>query len=150
MLSRAATVCVLIIAPFSLLGGEAAAPTPAAAPAQNWVVHVFSDKEGYRVLTARGSEVRPGQAPNSVQVTNLSITVYTGDATARVESIFLSPLATFFAKENRASGDQTVRVLRDDLEATARNWIYDHQRKHVTLEGDVRIILAGEIPSLLK
>ncbi len=119
-------------------------------PAQNWVVHVFSDQQGYRVLSARGSEVRPGKLENTIQVTNLSITVYTGDATARVETIFLSPLATFFPKENRASGDQTVRVVRDDLEATAKKWSYDQQRKHVTLEGDVRIVMNGELPSLLK
>jgi lipopolysaccharide export system protein LptC len=129
--------------------GRAAEPTPAAAPALNWVVHVFSDKEGYRVLTARGAEAR-AQTNDNVLVTNLSITVYTGDATAQVETVFLSPLATFSAKTNRASGDQSVRVVRDDFEATATKWNYDHARKHVTLEGDVRIVINADLPSLLK
>lgn len=121
----------------------------AGAPATNWVLPIFTDKEGYRSLTARGSEVRQF-AKDSITVTDLSITVFSGDAAARVETIFLSPLATFFPKDNRASGEKQVRVVRDDLEATGTRWSYDHARKRVTLEGDVRIVFNAEVKDLLK
>jgi hypothetical protein len=137
-------VFLLLLAPLSLLRGAAAT-----APALNWVVHAFSDNEGYRLLSARGSEVRPGP-DDTVIVTNLNITVYTGDETARIETIFLSPLARFFPKSNRASGDKTVRVVRDDLEATAQKWEYDQKRKHVTLEGNGRIVMNAAMKDLLK
>jgi hypothetical protein len=107
----------LALAALVTLAAAGRTAEPASAPALNWVVHVFSDKEGYRVLTARGAEAR-AQTTDSVLVTNLSITVYTGDATAQVETVFLSPLATFSARTNRASGDQSVGVVRDDLEGT--------------------------------
>jgi hypothetical protein len=146
MIRRTLLAWCLLVAQCSVL--RAAVETTA--PALNWVVHVFSDKEGYRVLTARGSEVRPGATEATINVTNLSITVYSGDATAHVESVFLSPLAHFFPKDNRANGDQTVRLIRDDLEATSTKWQYDHARKHVTLEGNVRIIFNAEMKDLLK
>lgn len=118
-------------------------------PATNWVLPIFTDKEGYRSLTARGSEVRPIDK-NSIAVTDLSITVFSGDAAARVETIFLSPLATFLPKEKRATGDKSVRIVRDDLEATGTRWTYDHAEKRVALEGDVRIVFNAELKGLLK
>lgn len=121
----------------------------AAAPANNWVLPIFSDKEGYRVMTARGSEA--GQnSDKSYTVTDLNITVFAGDATGRVETIFLSPLARFTPKDKLATGDKTVRVIRDDLEATGTRWVYNHAQKHVTLDGNVRIVFNAEIKDLLK
>jgi hypothetical protein len=118
-------------------------------PATNWVLPIFTDKEGYRSLTARGSEVRQIEK-DRITVTDLSITVFSGDASARVETVFLSPLATFLTKANQATGDKFVRVVRDDLEATGTRWTYDHARKHVTLAGDVRIVFNAEVKDLLK
>jgi hypothetical protein len=144
---RAIAAFLLLLAPCSLLpGSEPARPTP---PATNWVLPIFSDKEGYRVLRATGSEAAPGKN-DTLLVTNLGITIFTGDASERVETVFLSPLATFSTKDNRARGDKTVRVVRDDFEATATSWEYDHARKHVTLDGDVRIVFNAEIKDLLK
>jgi hypothetical protein len=129
----------------------AGAAEPAPTPAVNWVLPIFSDKEGYRILRATGSKAEklPG-ANDAVRVTNLGITVFTGDATDRVETVFLSPLATFSTKDNRAQGEKTVRIVNDDFEATATNWIYDHSRKHVTLRGNVRIVFNVEMKDLLK
>ena len=118
-------------------------------PATNWVLPIFTDKEGHRSLTARGSEVRPLDK-NSIAVTDLSITIFSGDAASRVETIFLSPLATLLPTENRALGDKSVRIVRNDLEATGRRWVYDHAQKHVTLDGNVRIVFNAEIKDLLK
>jgi lipopolysaccharide export system protein LptC len=138
---------LLLLAPCALLpGGEAAAPTPAV----NWVLPIFSDKEGYRILRATGAQAVPSQDKESVLVTDLGITVFSGDAAERVETVFLSPLATFSLKDNRASGDKTVRLVRDELEATAVAWDYDHAQKRVTLHGKVRMIFNAELKDLLK
>lgn len=133
-----------------LLAARSPAAEPAASPALNWVLPIFSDREGYRVLTARGSEARPPGPDGGLLVTNLHITVFAGDASNRVETVFMSPLAKFHAKDNHAGGDQTVRIVRDDLEASARTWAYDHAQKHVTLTGNVRIVFNSEIKNLLK
>lgn len=150
---------LLLLAPGALLaGGEAAAPapTPAAAaaatasqaPAVNWVLPLFTDKEGFRSMTLRGSEVRP--RGRNIEVTDLSITVFSGDAAARVDSILLSPSATFFTKENRASGEKSVRFIRDDFEVTGVGWTYDHQTRKVSLQQSVRVTFRTQLNDILK
>ncbi len=141
----------LLLAPCSLLpGGEAAAPSaaPAPAPAVNWVLPIFSDKEGFRSMTLRGTEVRP--AGRSIAVTDLSITIFTGDAAAQVDSILLSPSAVFVPKENRASGDKSVRLIRDDVEVTGLGWEYDHKAKKVSLQQKVRVTFRAQLNDILK
>jgi hypothetical protein len=128
----------------TVLGAESAPP------ATNWVLPIFTDKEGYRMLRATGSQAVQGKTKDTLVVTNLGITIFSGDASERIETIFLSPLATFSLKDNRASGDQTVRIVRDDFEATGRKWDYDHAQKRVTLKGNVRIIFNAEMKDLLK
>ncbi len=135
---------LLLLAPLSLVLGA-----DTVAPAVNWVLPIFTDKEGYRSLIARGSEVRQGGI-GVISVTDLSLTIFSGDAEARVETVFLSPSANFRTKDNRAHGDKTVRILRDDLEATGTRWNYDHTRKHVTLDGNVRIVFNAGMKDLLK
>lgn len=142
-MKRIRIILVLLSLAAGLRAGEPSSP------ATNWVLPIFTDKEGYRSLTARGSEVRPLDK-DRIAVTDLSITIFSGDAAARVETIFLSPLATFQPKENRASGDKSVRIVRDDLEATGTRWNYDHAEKRVTLEGNVRIVFKAELKNLLK
>lgn len=138
---------VLLLSPSALLpGGEAAAPTPA--PAQNWVLPIFTDKEGYRSMTLRGTEVRP--RGKDIEVTDLSITVFSGDASARVDSILLSPAAVFHTKENRAAGDKSVRFIRDDFEVTGVGWTYDHAARKVSLQSNVRVTFRTPLNDILK
>ena len=117
-------------------GAESIAP----ATAVNWVLPVFTDKEGYRSMTLRGSEVRPA-GTNVIGVTDLNVTIFSGDAAARVETVLLSRHAHFYPKENRASGEQSVRLIRDDLEVTGETWTYDHTGKKVSIHKNVRVVL---------
>jgi hypothetical protein len=150
---------LLLLAPgFLPTGGEAAAPssptapgpaaTTAQAPAVNWVLPLFTDKEGFRSMTLRGSEVRP--RGRNIEVTDLSITVFSGDAAARVDSILLSPSAVFYTKENRATGEKTVRFIRDDFEVTGVGWTYDHQARKVSLQQSVRVTFRTQLNDILK
>ncbi len=140
ILSGLALVSILPLLP----GGEAAAP----APAQNWVLPLFSDKEGHRTMTLRGSEVRP--LGHRIAVTDLNITIFSGDAAARVDSILLSAEAVFSPKENRATGDKAVRFIRDDIEVTGTGWTYDHAQKKVSLRENVRVTFAAQLNDILK
>lgn len=147
---------VLFLFPFSLLpAGEAAKPRAvlpaggaATAPAVNWVLPIFSDKEGFRLMTLRGTEVRPDG--KSIAVTNLSITTFSGDAKAEVDSVLLSPQAVFLPKENRASGSQSVRFIQDEVEVTGTHWSYDHAAKKVSLRENVRVTINAKLNDILK
>ena len=126
---------------------RAAEPEPPA-PAVNWVLPIFTDKEGYRSMTLRGSEVRPSK--KSIAVTDLSITIFSGDADAKVDSILLSREANFVPKENRASGEKAVRYIRGDIEVTGTGWTYDHTAKKVSLRENVRVTFSSQLNDILK
>jgi hypothetical protein len=140
----------LLLVPASLLPAPAATPPAAefAAPAVNWVLPIFTDKEGYRSMTLRGSEVRP--VGRTIAVTDLSITIFSGDARTTVDSILLSPEAIFLPKENRARGDKAVRFIRDDFEVTGVGWTYDHTTKKVTLAQNVKVTFRAQLNDILK
>ena len=99
-------------------------------------------------MTLRGSEVRP--VGKTVAVTDLSITIFSGDAKAQVDSMLLSPAAVFSPKENRASGEKTVRFIRDDVEVTGLGWTYDHAARKVSLRENVRVTFRAQINDILK
>jgi hypothetical protein len=125
------------------------APTGGAnAPAVNWVLPIFTDKDGFRSMTLRGSEVRPQGA--RVAVTDLSITIFSGDAEAKIDSMLLSPEAIFLTKENRASGEKSVRLIRDDFEVNGVGWTYDHKAKKVSLQHNVRVTFRAQLQDILK
>lgn len=124
----------------------ARAQTPA--PAENWVLPLFS-REGFRTMTLRGSEARPAPG-NRIGVTNLNITLFSGDAATKVTTVLLSSSAIFDPQARRATGEKSVRIVREDLEATGTTWTYDDTQKRVTLDGDVRIVFNAEIKDLLK
>lgn len=146
-----------MIRPLLLLAATAAAaaapaPSPVqttgAAPAVNWVLPLFTDKEGFRSMTLRGSEVRPENS--RVVISDLSITIFSGDASAHIDSMLLSPSAVFYPKENRATGDKSVRFLRDDIEVTGLNWSYDHRARKVSLRQNVRVTFRAQLGDILK
>jgi hypothetical protein len=86
----------------------------------------------------------------TITVTNLNITIFSGDAKAEVDSILLSPLAVFHTKENRASGDQGVRFIQDDVDVTGTRWTYDHTAKKVSLRENVRVTFRAKLNDILK
>ena len=124
------------------------ASNPAAAPARNWEMGIFS-KEGFRSMILRGSEVRLAAA-DRYDVVDLSITVFAGNANPRVDIILLSPAATFLSRENRATGNKAVRLIRDDMEITGEQWTYVHAEQKVTIQKNSRVVFHAALPDLIR
>jgi hypothetical protein len=133
---------LVLAAALSLKGAEPGAP------ARNWVLPLFT-KEGYHSMTLRGSEVRPAGA-DRIDIVDLNIAVFSGDPAARVRTILLSPAASYFANENRASGPQSVRVIRDDAEITGEDWTYEQAGEKISLRRNVRVVLRAALSGILK
>jgi hypothetical protein len=130
-----------------------AADAPAAAestPAKNWVLPRFT-KEGFRWMTLRGTEVRQVH-PGEIAVVGMNITVFSRDAAAQIESILLSPSARYFQRDNRASGEQSVRLIdyRDDLEVEGDQWTYDQDQKKISIARNVRVVIHTPLPVFFK
>lgn len=143
--SRAGCSAVLALA---LLLPPLAFAAAVTAPAKNWVLPLFT-KEGHRSMTARGSEAR-ATADHQFEVVDLNLTLFTGDVSMKVDTIILSPSATFLPDEQRAFGENFVRFIRDDVEASGRRWSYHHREKKISLTGDVRITFQAELTDLLR
>lgn len=122
-----------------------------AGPATNWTFPIFSDREGYRVLTCRGSSVVVKSA-NEIEVTDFSAIVFSGDAKEQVESVLLSPEATFFPDDQRATGTSTVRVVHDDAELVGRDWVYQHGKdvRTLSISRDTRVTFKAQLNAILK
>lgn len=118
------------------------------APARNWVLPVFS-KEGFRQMTARGTEARV-LPDRQFEVTDLNLTFFSGDAAAKVETVILSPKAIFLPDDKLAHGEHSVRFIRDEVEASGTRWVYDHAHKKISLDGDVHVTFHAEFQDLLK
>jgi hypothetical protein len=118
------------------------------APVINFRVPTFT-KEGYRSWLLCGSE---GLYINQDQlaVTDLNLTVFAGDASNRVESVFISPSATALLNVGQVRGPGRLRLVSDDFEATGADWVYDHRQKKVSIRKDVHVVFHTQLKDILR
>lgn len=135
-----------LLVALAALGSSASAQL--ASPAKNWVLPLFS-KEGYRTVLARGSEAR-ALDERRFAVTDLNLSFFAGDATNEIDTVILSPAATFEPDRQLARGEKSVRLVRDDVEASGTRWVYEHANKKISLDGSVRVTFRAEIKDLLR
>jgi hypothetical protein len=118
------------------------------APVTDPVISTFT-KEGYRSWLLRGTQCR-FVTQNQLEFTNLNLTVFVGDASNHIDSIFLSPEATAWVDQARVSGPGTVRVITDSFDATGADWSYDHRQKKVSIRKSVRVVFHVPLQSILR
>ena len=119
-----------------------------APPAKDWTLPLFT-KEGFRELTIRGDEVHPVSS-DRVDISGMNVTVFSGTAEAKVDSVLLSPEATFLINEKVAHGDGPVRLVRDDLEVTGEQWTYLYNEKKVIISKHAHVVFHSALPDILK
>ena len=141
----------LSLSPLLLFAATPAAPPPTAKPglaAVNQSTLQTFTKEGFRSLLLRASAMHV--ARKQVDLTNMNLSVFSGDAAEHVDTILLSPEATFLPDTNVARGEKTVRFIRDDLEASGTKWLYDHKEKRISLDGNVRVVFNAQLKDILQ
>jgi hypothetical protein len=144
MIGRALSLVLLL--PALLLAADS--PTALDTRQHNCAAYLFTP-EGYRSMTMGGDEAHQ-VTTDQTDVSNLKIFVFSGDAASRVTTIILSPAASFFEKEQRASGPASVRVIRDDGEITGEDWTYERAGDKVAIHRNVRVQFKEQLPGLLK
>ncbi|MGA2016710.1 MAG: hypothetical protein ABSH26_07115 [Opitutaceae bacterium] len=141
---KALAAAAALIAGATGAAQEAAVPPPA----RNWTLPLFT-KEGFAQMTLRGDEVRPVTA-DRIDVSGFSVTAYSGDAQARVDSVLSSPEATFLINEKVARGDRSVRLVRDDAEVTGEMWTYSYNEKKVIIARNAHVVFHAAMPDILR
>jgi hypothetical protein len=119
-----------------------------APPARNWTLPLFT-REGFRQVTLRGDEVRPISS-DRIDVTGMNVTVFSGDAEARVDTVLISPEATFLLNEKTVQGDKTVRLVRDDVDVRGEGWSYNYNEKKVLIYRRTHVVFHSALPDMLK
>lgn len=132
----------------SLAASLAAQDLQVAPPAKNWTLPLFT-KEGYRQMILKGDVVHPVNQ-DRVDIVGVNFTVFSGGPDARVDSVLLSPQATFMINERVAQGSQTVRLVRDDIEVKGEDWTYYYNEKKVLIGRNAHVVFHAALPNILK
>jgi lipopolysaccharide export system protein LptC len=120
-------------------------------PILNFSLPTFTHPDGFRDWLIRGSEALVSEEP-AIDVKELNVTIFTGDASNRIDTLLLSPAARVLPEEKIITSAATLRVINtnDGFEATGEGWKYTHQDKTVTLHAKVRVVLQAEFKNLLQ
>ncbi len=144
-LHKTRLAAVAVLASILAAGAQEVAVAP---PARNWTLPLFT-KEGYRQITLKGDEVRPVSS-DRIDIMGMNFTVFSGQADAKVDSVLLSPEATFMLDEKVAHGAKQVRLIRDDLEVTGEGWTYSYNEKKVLISKHAHVVFHSALPDMLK
>lgn len=145
--------------PLALLALAAAVPGPAAdgpqirapAPVKNFSLPFFNDA-GFRTMLIRGNEARLGN-PRKPELIDVTVSLFSGDAANRVETVLLSTEAAVDTTAKIVEGTGPMRLVRDDLEVSGELWRYDYNDPdtiNLRIERKARIVFRAELQSLLK
>jgi hypothetical protein len=136
--------CVLVPAVLGQVKPRITAPTPA----RNYTLSLFSD-QGYHRMHVRGTSADLSN-PTRIALSELTLTLFTGDSSRTVETVILSPQAVLEPEKELVAGDGIVRLIRDDLELTGESWQYDHGAEKILIQRNARIVFQAAIGDLLK
>jgi hypothetical protein len=128
-----------------------AAPHPevtATAPIKNFRLPTFTE-EGFRHTLLRADEARIPD-PARIDLVEMELTLFTGDADEKIDAMLAAPSATFFPQKLLATGSETVRLERSDLTLTGADWSYDHKVRKVVIKRDARVIFRSSIGDIIK
>lgn len=135
--------------PWVFFAAAPAKPPDAGIAALNQSTLPTFTKEGYRSLLLRASGMDVASS-SRVELIDMNLTAFSGDATEHIDSILLAPAATFLRSEDVVRGEKSVRFLRDDLEASGTKWVYNHREKSISMDGNVRVVFHAALKDILK
>ncbi len=142
---KTALLAAALLGLLPLAGAQDIAVAP---PARNWTLPLFT-KEGFRQMTLKGDEVRPVTS-DRIDIVGMNVNVFSGTAEGRVDSVLLSPEASFLINEKVASGQKTVRLIRDDIDVTGEVWTYSYSEKKVLISKHAHVVFHSALPDILK
>jgi len=105
--------------------------------------------EGHRSWLVRGTEARY-PTEGLVDIKELNLTIFTGQADGKLETMILSPSAQLQVADRLVSGKESIRIINDRFEATGADWRYDHANKKVSIAKNVRVTLRTQLQDILK
>lgn len=154
--SRGASVRVAIFVTLALLlvapaAAQVSTRISSDAPIVNFRLPTFTP-EGYREWLVRGSEARM-HSLQEIDVRELTLTVFTGDATDNVSTMILAPAAKVLPDQRTVTGPDAIRVINDELEATGTDWRVRQtgdRAVEISMRQNVRVTFRAELKNFLQ
>lgn len=117
-------------------------------PIVNFSLPLFN-AANYRTWLVRGSEARFA-ADDRIEIKELTLSIFSGNADEKVDTLILSPVAIVNRRDWIASGPSTIRVISDQFEASGTQWTYARKDKKVSIAKHVRVTFRAEFKDFLK
>lgn len=146
---RPYSIALLLAAAVGVSAFAASTQVSAEKPVINFRLPNFTP-EGYRAWMVRGSEGRYLPKENRIDVTELTLSIYSGGSDDKLTTMILSPSATVLADEGVVFGESTIRVINDDFEATGTGWRYEYKTKKTLMKKNVRVVFQAELNQILQ
>jgi hypothetical protein len=117
-------------------------------PIRNFSLPSFNEK-GFRTMLVRGREATL-LGKTEATLSDMTLTIFSGDEAARVETVFLSTAAVVRSDERIIHGDESVRVINDDFELLGKDWRYEHDLRKINIRQGARVVFKAELKDILK
>jgi hypothetical protein len=108
--------------------------------------------DGYREWMIRGSEARYANE-NRIGIKDLTLTIFSGQADEKVDTLILSPNAVVHPNESVVTGSTTIRIINDQFEASGTDWHFNQLGKRnfkVSMGKNTRVTFQAEFKDFLK
>lgn len=149
MICRLIRTCALIGLTLGWQALPAAGPKITTyAPIKNFSLPSFNEN-GFRTMLIRGREAVMLNA-NEAKLDDMVLTLFSGDADARVETVFVSPSAHVLVEQRVIFGEESVRVVNDDFELLGTDWRYDDPKRIILISKQARVVFRTELKDIIK
>lgn len=121
------------------------------APVTKFRLPSFND-QGFRSTMLEGTEAKI-ISTSQIDMKDMQFTLFTGDENSTVDTTLVAPTATVrILEKNQISveGGNSVRLVRDDLDAYGENWSYRHAEKRLIMRKNVRVVIHAQLNDILK
>lgn len=118
------------------------------APIKEFRLPTF-DKNGNRATFMRAGEAL-FVTPTQIDVKEMQFTLFTKDGTGAFDTVLLAPSASFLTDKQIVSGQESVRLIRENLEVTGEQWSYHHIEKRVLIGKNARVTFQDELKDIIK
>jgi hypothetical protein len=153
---RISLISVLLLATATFVSAEepAAPAAPAepkikpSAPIKDFRLPTF-DKDGKRATFMKASEAL-FVTNTRIDVKEMNFTLFTKDGTGAFDTLLIAPTATFLTDKQIVSGNDSMRLLRVNIEVTGEKWSYNHIEKRVLIGKNVRVTFQDELKDIIK
>jgi hypothetical protein len=107
------------------------------APVANFRLPMFGD-DGYRTWELFGSQGKYLSA-DKIEVTDMRLKVYAGDAGGNMEHLLESPKATLLLNKNIAIGEGPIKISSSTYRVDGQRWYWDGRNHSIVVSQNAKV-----------